>query len=349
MRKHYLDNLRTIMILLLFPVHTFMIWNDFGSKFYIWNGENKFLSSLIILVNPWFMAILFVIAGICAKYSLEKRGTKEFLKERFSKLLIPFVSGILLLVPIQTLMARKFFFGYHGGILKNYQYFFTHFTDLSGYDGCFTPGHLWFILFLFIISLFTSLIIKYTPNQKVLKKFEKMNILEIILLFIPIWLFYYIGNFGGYSIGKYFILYLIGYYIFSNEKIINKVVENKKVILCLFLFLETALVVLYYQFSYYGDFLVNFVCWLGVLTGIIIGKCYLNKETKITKYLSKCSFSIYILHQSILVVLGYYILYTVDHLFLQVVMILLGSFLITVLFYEILRRISYLKKIFGIK
>ena len=32
MRKHYLDNLRTIMILLLFPVHTFMIWNNYGKN-----------------------------------------------------------------------------------------------------------------------------------------------------------------------------------------------------------------------------------------------------------------------------------------------------------------------------
>ena len=35
-RKHYIDNLRNLAILLLFPVHTFMIWNNFGSRFYIW-------------------------------------------------------------------------------------------------------------------------------------------------------------------------------------------------------------------------------------------------------------------------------------------------------------------------
>lgn len=38
-RKHYIDNLRNLAILLLFPVHTFMIWNNFGSRFYIWQGE----------------------------------------------------------------------------------------------------------------------------------------------------------------------------------------------------------------------------------------------------------------------------------------------------------------------
>lgn len=63
-RKHYIDNLRNLTILLLFPVHTFMIWNNFGSRFYIWQGENKILSTLIVLVNPWFMPILFALAGI---------------------------------------------------------------------------------------------------------------------------------------------------------------------------------------------------------------------------------------------------------------------------------------------
>ena len=56
-----------------------MIWNDFGSKFYIWPGENKLLSTLIVLVNPWFMPLLFVLAGMSARYALEKRSSKEFL------------------------------------------------------------------------------------------------------------------------------------------------------------------------------------------------------------------------------------------------------------------------------
>ena len=170
MRKYYLDNLRIIMILLLFPVHTFMIWNNFGTKFYVWDGENNLLSTLITIINPWFMLVLFIIAGICARYSLKKRDTSDFIKERFKKLLIPFISGVILLVPIQTFYARKFFFDYNGTILDNYRYFFTHFTDLSGYDGAFTPGHLWFILFLFVISLISLIIINIYCMKRCLQK-----------------------------------------------------------------------------------------------------------------------------------------------------------------------------------
>jgi len=349
MRKHYLDNLRTIMILLLFPVHTFMIWNNYGTKFYVWGGTNNLLSSLIVLVNPWFMALLFVIAGMCAKYSLEKRNTKDFIKERTYKLLVPFISGMLLLIPFQTLYARKFFFEYDGSIMDNFKYFFTHFTDLSGYDGAFTPGHLWFILFLFIISLVSLLIIKKVSFKKVSPKLEKMNVLAIILLFIPVWLMYYLGNFGGYSFGKYFTLYLLGYYLFSNEKIIDKMIDYKSVILGLFCFLQLGLTIAYYHFNYYGDLLVNFVGWLGILSCIIVGKLYLNKENKVTKYFKKASFPIYILHQTILVMIGYYCLRMLDNIVLQISIIMCGSFIATIIVYEIMSKIPILKKWIGVR
>lgn len=349
MRKYYLDNLRTLMILLLFPVHTFMIWNNYGTKFYVWGGESRLLSALITIVNPWFMPILFVIAGMCANYSLRKRSIKEFVKERFSKLLLPFISGMILLIPFQTLYARKFFFGYNGSLFDNFKYFFTNFTDLSGYDGCFTPGHLWFILFLFVISILSLVVIKLLPYEKIRNKTEKMNIAIIILLFVPVWLFYYIGNFGGFSLGKDLMLYLLGYYVLSNELIMQKIIKWKRPIVVSFCILQAGLSIAYYQFSYYGDLGVNIVGWLGVLSFLIIGNEYFNKKTKITDYLSKVSFPVYIFHQTILVILGYYVLLSIDNIVMQVLIIMAGSFLLTFLCYEIIRRIPYLRKLFGMK
>lgn len=343
MRKYYLDNLRSFMILLLFPVHTFMVWNDFGSKFYIWNGENKFLSMLIVLVNPWFMPILFVIAGMCARNALEKRSTGEFIRERFQKLLLPFFIGMILLVPIQTLYARKFFFDYRGGFIENYKYFFTHVTDFTGYDGGFTPGHLWFLLFLFVISLLSLLLHKRIPYGKVKDNISKMNICLILGLFVPVWLFYYVGNIGGFSLGKDLALYLIGFYILSNDCIVEKLERNMKWIAILWGISEIALGFAYYQWSFYGDLAVNVVGWLGVLVWLVLGKTYWNRETKVTKYFAKASFPIYILHQSILVVLAYYAGTVWDNTLLLVVGIMLGSFALTVLCYQLLRCVKLIK------
>lgn len=160
MRKHYLDNIRSIIILLLFPYHTFMVWNNYGTKFYIWGGDNNVLSSLIVLVGSWFMPVLFVIAGMSTRYSLEKRNSKEFIEERIRKIFIPFITSLILFIPFQTLYARKFFFDYDGRIIDNFKYFFTNFSDLNGYDGMFTFGHLWFLLYLFLITLIILPVIK---------------------------------------------------------------------------------------------------------------------------------------------------------------------------------------------
>ncbi|MCH5251311.1 MAG: acyltransferase [Lachnospiraceae bacterium] len=347
-RKHYIDNLRNLTILLLFPVHTFMIWNDFGSRFYVWQGENKILSTLIVLVNPWFMPILFVLAGMSARYALDKRTNKEFIMQRINKLFIPFISGMVILVPFQTLYARKFFNNYDGSLPGNWLYFFTHLTDFSGYDGAFTPGHLWFILFLFIISMITLVLFYFVPYEKVSGSMEKMPAFGVLLLFIPVWLMYYLGNFGGFSIGKNLALYLIGYYVLSNDLIMNKLEKSIRWMLCLCVIGTIVSVAMYYKFSYYGDLWVNFIGWVSILVLLVAGKKFLNERTCFTEYFNRASYPIYILHQSILVALAYYIVQVSDILSVQVSGICIGSFVLTVLAYHLIRLVPGVRRMIGI-
>lgn len=349
MRKHYIDNLRNLTILLLFPVHTFMIWNDFGSKFYIWQGENRLLSTLIVLVNPWFMPLLFILAGISARYALDKRSNREFIVQRVHKLLLPFVCGMLFSVPFQTLFARRFFDAYDGGILEHWKYFYSHLTDFSGYDGAFSPGHLWFILFLFLISMLLMIVFCFVPYQRTVIKVGKMPIWGVLGLFIPVWLMYYLGNFGGFSIGKDFALFLLGYYFFSNDAVMDTIEKHIKWLAVLWGIGTIALGVLYYQFSYYGDLWINFIGWVSILILLVSGKRFLNKSTRFTNYFNRASYPIYILHQSILVALAYAVLRICDVFWVQVFSICIGSFLLTVLVYHLIRKIPVVRKMIGIK
>ena len=349
MRKHYIDNLRNMTILLLFPVHTFMIWNDFGSKFYIWVEENKILSTLIVLVNPWFMPILFVLAGMSARYALEKKKPKEFVKQRVNKLLVPFVVGIIFLVPIQTLFAKKYFEQYDGGVVESWRYFFTHFTDLSGYDGAFTPGHLWFILFLFLISLVSLIVFRLLPYEKIVLRVEKIPAWGILLLCIPVWLMYYLGNFGGFSLGKNLALYLMGYYVLSNDAVLDKLERKIGWLAGLCIIGTIALVILYYRYSYYGDLWINYIGWNSVLVLLVAGKKFLNERTKFTAYFNQASYPVYILHQSILVVLAYYIIQACSNLLVQILGICFGSFVLTILAYHLVKKIPFVRKGIGIR
>ncbi|MDE5590469.1 MAG: acyltransferase [Acetatifactor sp.] len=347
-RKHYIDNLRNLTIMLLFPVHTFMIWNDFGSRFYIWQGENKVLSTLIVLVNPWFMPILFALAGMSARYALEKRSYKEFIIQRVGKLLIPFIGGMILLVPFQTLYARKYFENYEGSLPDNWKYFFTHLTDFSGYDGAFTPGHLWFILFLFLISLITLILLRFVPYERLKARVEKLPVFGVLLLFIPVWLMYYLGNFGGFSIGKSLALYLAGYYVLSNDLIMEKLERNIKWLAALCIIGTIVSVTAYYRFSYYGDLWVNFIGWISILVILVAGKKYLNRRTGFTEYFNQASYPIYILHQSVLVALAYYVVQASNILLIQVLCICVGSFVLTVSAYHLIKLIPVVRKLVGI-
>jgi Acyltransferase family. len=153
MRKYYIDNLRWMSILLLIPYHTFMIYNSFGESFYIKGADIPLVTGVLVAIWPWFMPLLFVCAGLSSAFALQKRSVKQYIKERALKLLVPFFFGILLLIPAQTFFAERFHNGYTGGYFRQYIIFFTKPTDFTGYNGGFTPGQLWFILYLFVISL----------------------------------------------------------------------------------------------------------------------------------------------------------------------------------------------------
>ena len=370
MRKHYIDNLRNITILLLFPVHTFMIWNDFGSGFYIWQRESRVLSTLIVMINPWFMPLLFVLAGMSARYALEKRTYREFILNRTRKLLMPFVCGTVFLNPFMTFFARKHFYNYQGSMIDNWKYFFTHITDLSGYDGAFTPGHLWFILFLYIITVSSLILFSMIPCvqtaqmrdgqvihnkcKRVSAVIEKIPVWGIFLLFIPVWFMYYVGNFGGYSIGKNMALYLIGYYILADDSAMNKLEKNIKWMSVLCAAGNVALAVLYYRYAYYGDLWINYIGWNTILVLLVAGKRFLNRRTGFTGYFNRASYPIYILHQPILVAVSYYVVRLCDtvpydtaplstarplqgNMALQAILICFISFALTVLTYHIIR------------
>lgn len=221
-RKHYIDNLRWACILLLIPFHTAMAWNCWGEGNYIWFRKSRILSSFITSISPWYMALLFVLAGISARLALKKKTYRGFILERISKLLIPLITGMFTVVALIAYYADKFHNEYQGNFISHYSIFFTRFTDLTGYDGGWTPGHLWFLLYLFIISMMSLGLIalqrKYMPKLS----FEKMNVGWIAALVVLLPFAGKILNFGGKSIGLFMVMYLIGYYMIAEDSIMER-------------------------------------------------------------------------------------------------------------------------------
>ncbi len=336
-RSHYLDNLRFITVLLLFPYHTFMIYNNWGESWYIHGASIGTTSYFLDISWGWMMPLLFAIAGISTAYALKRRSIAEYAKERVHKLLIPFVFGALVLIPIQSYIAGLYFNG-----SANYFDFFMKFTDLTGYDGAFTPGQLWYILYLFVISLVClPLIVLYQACAK--KPFAgKIPLAALIPLGIIPLLTHPVGNIGGKSLGEYAAYFLLGYFILSYEDVQAKLDRYRFLLLGMMIIGMVETLITRHIFQ-------EFFSWINILALLGLARHYLNSGNKLTSYLSKSSFGVYLFHQSWIVVVAYFVLQVTDISAMQMLIIMPASILLTFLTYESCRKVNVLRWMFGLK
>lgn len=352
MRKHYFDNLRWITILLLIPYHAAMAWNAWNEPNYIFFESNRIISSIIVFLSPYFMPLLFVLAGISTKFALQKRTYKQYILERVKKLLIPFAFGTLAFMPIMTYFADKFNFGYNGSFFQHYGVFFTKFTDLTGADGGFSLGQFWFLLYLFFISVLAIGIIALQRRFVSVKK--DMPLWLICILGLPLPLLSELLSIGGKSFAEYIYIFLIGYYIFSNEKAINKIARYKWLFLCIGLFAAIFNTYLFIwsevQYPLLNTIAKFTAEWFMMIALLGLGKGKLNFSNKATKHLSQTSFAFYILH-FIWVVLFQYAAFNIfnnNTVFLYIIPVVL-AYIATFLCCELCARIPLISFLMGIK
>ena len=353
MRKHYIDNLRWIILLILIPYHASMAWNTWGEPNYIFIEGNRWISSIIVFFSPYFMPLLFTLAGISTKHALQKRTYKEYLGERAERLLVPLLFGTIVLMPIMSYIGDKFNYSYGGGFIEHYAIFFTKYTDLTGADGGFSLGQFWFLLYLFIISLVSVGIIALF--KKVIPSSEKSIPLWLVLLLgLPLPFFSDWLSIGGKSLVEYIYFFLLGYYVFAREEVVCKIEKGRWV---LFGFGLVATILNVYLFLWtdgkyaFANDITNLVSkWIMVIALIGLAKKYLNFIGGFSDEMNKRSFLFYTYH-FIWVVSFQYILYEIvgnqtDILFVGTVIL---SYLATFVCCEISIRIPSICFLTGTK
>lgn len=344
MRRYDIDNLRWMCILLLFPFHTFTLYNNWGEIYYVHGAQSPVLSLLVRFCQPWFMPLMFVIAGISAVYSLNRRTPRQYLKERVTKLLIPLLAGILLVVPSLTYFAERFHNGYTGGYFAQYKLFFSK-SDLVGYHGGFTPAHLWFLAYLFVVSLLAlPLVCRWKPGcRKILWPLPGMA-----ALFLPVWLFSYVLNINGKSLGRYFMLFLLGATVLSRDEVQQKLESARWKLLTLWT-VVSALSLFVHMDGIFRDGFLHLAGWSGILALFGLARRYLNFHNRITAYFTKASFVIYIFHLPFIVAAAYYTFPRLTSVWGQLAVILPSSFLLALAAYGTVRRIPALRFLFAVK
>ena len=304
MRKIYLDNIRWATVIVVLIYHVFYIFNGVNVPGSIPGAANvSAFDTIACIIYPWCMVLLFVVAGMSARYALQKRTGKQFIRERAVKLLVPSTLGLFVVHWVTGYLNIKM-----GGGLEYIPKFLVY--PISAISGI---GPLWFIQMLFLFSCILVLLRKIDTADKIWTVCGKANIPIVLVLFVLIFGAAQILNMPVltmYRFGIYFVSFLIGYYIFSHEKV-QDMIEK----ICIpMLFLSVAGAVLYairYGGSDYTvpsclqSILTNLYLWIVVLAVLGCGKRYFNRETAFSRYMAKSSFGIYILHYPILISVGY--------------------------------------------
>jgi glucans biosynthesis protein C len=112
------------------------------------------LEPLMRLSNPWRMSLLFLLSGAATAWMLQARPA-GLLRSRARRLLLPLVTGIVLVVPPQPYFEVVQKLGYDGGFMDFLRLYFTGYGGFCRDRGCLvlpTWNHLWFLPYLFVYT-----------------------------------------------------------------------------------------------------------------------------------------------------------------------------------------------------
>ncbi|MEV0621944.1 acyltransferase [Nonomuraea sp. NPDC050404] len=334
-RRNYIDWLRNLGILFLFPYHTARVFND-GASFYV-KGEVNAFSTVLVQLSYWFMPLLFLLAGSASFYALKRRTAGRYVSERVSRLLVPLLFGVLVVVPPQAYYALRFHRDHQGSYADFLWTYFTDFSDWSEYEGGISPAHLWFILFLFLISaaLVRPMLALarrgYTPGWL-------RRPLPALLPVVPLTALSCLPEVGGKNIFVFAAYFMLGFLIVTDDSIMDMIERWRPLFLALAVCGGAGVLMLGGQDGLPATAVRDLACWTALLTMLGYGRRHLNGGSKAVAYCNEAAFPLYVLHQTFLVAVGYHVLRHTDAGITPYLLIMIGSFALSLATYEIVRR-----------
>lgn len=307
-RQPYLDRIRWSTVLVVVVYHVLYQFNSVGLIRNVHAPGLPLLDTPMAFVYPWFMGLLFVVAGMSARYSLQKRTGPEFLKDRAKRILLPSIAGIFLVSWVVGWITSKGpYFILPGGTELPSPVLYLIYC-LSGI------GPLWFCHELFAACLVLLLVRKLDKNDRLWTLGGKTNGAALALLGVAVWGSAQILNtplIEVYRNGFYWFLFLLGYCVFSHEAVTDRLAKAHVPLLIAGGLLGIAFTVSHYGENYAAmDVLkhpfTNLYAWVMILAllGAFKARCN-GPEGTVSRYLTAQNFSFYALHYPLEVVIAY--------------------------------------------
>jgi len=366
-RRNDLDWLRILAVLLLIPFHTARIF-DTLDPFYVKNTDlSTWLTYIVIIfLNKWHMPLLFLVAGASTWYAMRSRSGGQYIIERLKRLMIPFVFGTLVIVPPQMYFALLYRSSTSASYLGYYHMFFQlRPPGMPDYTGVgFTWGHLWFILNLFVISLialplFLSLKTKTGQNMTSgLADFLQRGP-AILLLALPFPFVFLLPEVDGKPFFMYMMAFVYGFVLMSDARYQRALERNRWVALILGIACTSVSYVALLSGVRFEDFSLGFILlglvnsfntWFWLMAILAFGQKYLNVDNKLLRYARGAAYPFYVLHQTVIVAIGFYVVQWKADVLLKFLVIAIGSLVGTIGLYDLLvRRTNVTRFLFGMK
>ena len=358
MRKHWIDNLRWVTVLLVLLYHVIYFYNNKGvfggiGGFGPYPECTQYQDVVMYILYPWFMPLLFLLAGISARYALAKYPAKTWFKARTRKLLVPATIGLFVFQWMTgyfntAVAAQTGTFDGMPGVAKYCMW------AISG------TGPLWFIQDLWLFSLLLLLVRKLDAQDKFWNACGKLNIFWIILLGVIYWAAEQLlirnprpdsadGLYNLYKPIFYFIVFLMGYFVFSHESVQEALKKAWIPLLGCAAVAGTILIVITFGQDnttpqYLGSPLNCLYGWLACLALMGWFQARFKRSGTFAVYMTKSSFGLYIVHYLVIASLGYMMkMYTQLPAWSLYVILTLAVFTLSPLLYELLRRIPFVK------
>lgn len=370
-RKYFIDWVRVLAFFLLIIFHCAMPFVIFG-----WEIKNDVqspgLSRFIWWLHQWRIPLLFFVSGVGINFSLAKRPLLHFAGERVVRLFIPLLFAMFFTIPAQV----YFEWLQQGKISMPYAAFYPTVWDMVPYpDGSLTWSHMWFVVYLFVycmllLPVFGLFKINRLARSRTWLAEKLAHPVAAALLFLPL-ATYYFTLYLEYPeqqslLDDWFLfvfcltLLLYGYLLSASDRFWNTCARHR------FWFLGIAgvcVLVLYMNYWWQLDFpkeqdarlyaygILNSIhVWFLIMAILGFAKKYLNFSNRFLEYTNKAVYPFYILHQTLIVAAGYYIVQWPLPVMVKFLLLVIICFAILPLIYHWLIRPFMLTRIlFGLK
>ena len=368
MRRYDLDWLRVLVFGLLIVYHVGMFFVPWG--FHIKNNEiYEWLVWPMRFLNQWRLPILFVISGMGTWFALNKRSGREYAYERVKRLFLPLFVGMLLIVPPQVYFERIAYGQFTGS--------YPEFWLGPAFDGVYPEGntswhHLWFLPYLLTYSLAlfpVFLYLKNNPESRFISRVRKTasNPAAIFVFIIPLFFIevYVKPHFpvthaltdDWYTFTFYIILFFYGFLFISvKDDFWKTVLGYRKLYLiagvaCFGIYFLVRTYPENFLFTHFAEALIKTVnLWAWILTLFGYAAFWLNKGSRMLTYCNEAVYPFYILHQTITITIGYFLMNSEMGFLLKFLIMITGTFGICFILYEfVIRRIVFMRPLFGLK